>query len=432
MLVPRDSHVRNALAPMSFCNILRMYDSHQRLGKGEWQVLRAEGAPPPRTSAEICELPGAMLLMYGGEGADGMLDDCWLLHTRHAGQHALSDVDIGLISAGGYREAVARHLPGASAGSSSPLKPSSTPAADGDGDDAPSTISHQMFLKMQSSDFSAISDASAPGAAATAPLKRPDCRPRWQPLAPERHDSAAAISAAVAAVAADPEDEYALEPIITPSVPGRKTGHSLAFFPIVGVLMFGGVGSDQAPSNELWRMQVAAGSAAVGHVKFSRVTTLGSSPAPRAFHSCCSHFTNMIVAGGEDSCVLGDLHVLDTRNMTWSQPLLPAPLPPAKALRMSLVGDHLIVFGGEDRTYRPCNSTTMYHVGHSSHAAFSAASPLLSLTGDPPLPRHSHAACGHGGLAIWGGQGEHFYGDLWLAVEDAEEKKASAQRPRCT
>jgi hypothetical protein len=247
-------------------------------------------------------------------------------------------------------------------------------------------------------------------------------------MRPEPQDAVASVTAALAAVAADPEDEYSLEPIVTPCCPGRKTGHSLAFSPVAGVLMFGGVGSDQVPSNELWKIQVSTGSSVAGHVKFSRVATVGTPPAARAFHACCSHFANMIVAGGEDSCVLGDLHVLDTCSLTWSQPKLPVPMPPAKALQMSLVGDHLIVFGGEDRAYQPCNTATMFHVGHSQKAPFAVSSPLLSLTGEPPFPRHSHAGSGLGGLVVWGGQGDHFYGDLWLAVEDAEEKRASAKR----
>jgi hypothetical protein len=413
------------------CEEIHVYDSLQRPGKGEWQLLRASGGPSPRTLAQICELPGARLLIYGGEGADGMLEDCWILHTRQAGeQQSLSDTDIGLISAGGYREAVARHLPGAStvASPSKPIISGSASSADAEGEEPPSTRSHQLFLKMQSSDFSALSDASAPGSAAPAQLKRADCRPRWQPLRPEREDP---LSAVLAAAAADPEDEYSLEPIVAPSLPGRKTGHSLAFFPGTGVLMFGGVGSDQVPSNELWKIQVAVGSGAVGHVKYSRVATLGTPPAARAFHGCCSHFANMIVVGGEDSCVLGDLHVLDTCSMTWSQPKLPAPLPPAKALQLSLVGDHIIIFGGEDRTYQPSSSATMLHVGHSQKTAFAVASPLFALTGEPPFPRHSHAGCGCGGLVVWGGQGEHFYGDMWVAAENAEEKKASARDEPC-
>jgi hypothetical protein len=28
-------------------------------------------------------------------------------------------------------------------------------------------------------------------------------------------------------------------------------------------------------------------------------------------------------------------------------------------------------------------------------------------------------------LVVWGGQGQHFYGDFWVAVEDADEKKVS-------
>ncbi len=410
------------------CEEIHMYDSLQRLGKGEWRVLRASGGPAPRTLAQICELPGARLLLYGGEGADGMLEDCWILHTRDAGEQSLSDMDIGLISAGGYREAVARLLPGTSS-VSSPSKAVAAPSADGDSEDAPSTRSHQLFLKMQSSDFSAISDASAPGSAAPAQVKRPDCKPLWQPLRSQRPDP---VSAALAAVAADPEDEYCSEHITAPSLPGRKTGHSLAFFPGAGALMFGGVGSDQVPTNELWNIQVAVGSGAVGRVKFSRVAALGTPPAPRAFHGCCSHFANMIIVGGEDSCVLGDLHVLDTSSMTWSQPLLPVPLPPAKALQLSLVGDHLIIFGGEDRSYQPSNCATLYHIGHSQSTALVVSPPLLSLTGDPPLPRHSHAGCGTGGLVIWGGQGEHFYGDLWMAAENAEEKKVRARVKRVT
>jgi hypothetical protein len=341
-----------------------------------------------------------------------MLEDCWILHTRHAVEQSLSDTDIGLISAGGYREAVARHLPGATV-SSSPSKVPSASACDGDSNEAASTRSHQLFLKMQSSDFSAISDASAPAAGASVQPERPDCRPRWQSLRIDLRDS---LIAAVLAAADDPEGEYSSSLSVTelPTFPGRKTGHSLAFFPGAGVLMFGGVGSDQIPSNDLWRMQVALG-----------VATLGTPPAPRAFHGCCSHFTNMIVAGGEDSCVLGDVHVLDTVTMTWSQPVLPAPLPPAKALQLSLVGDHLIIFGGEDRTYQPCNAATIFHVGHSDKTAFTISSPLLHLTGEAPLPRHSHSGCGLGGLVVWGGQGQHFYGDFWVAVEDADEKKVS-------
>ena len=410
------------------CDEVHMYDSLQRPGKGEWKVLRVDGGPVPRTLAQVCVLPGARLLLYGGEGADGMLNDCWLLHTRQAGEQGVSDTDIGLTSAGGYREAVARHLQGAAVGSS-PSKTMAAPAADGDGEEAPSTRSQQLFLKMQSSDFSAISDASVPASAAPAQLKRPDLRPRWQQLRPDVQDP---VSAAIAAVAADPEDEYSSAPPALPSLPGCKTGHSLAFFPGAGVLMFGGFGSNQVPSNELWKVQVAAGGGVVGHAKFSRVATSGTPPAPRAFHGCCSHFMNMVIAGGEDSCVIGDLHVLDTSSMTWSQPKLPAPLPPAKALQLLLVGDHLIAFGGEDRSYQPCNTATMYHVGHSHKTALALTPPLLSLTGEAPPPRHSHAGCGLGGLIIWGGQGQHFYGDLWAAVEDSEEKKASSSDHRAS
>jgi hypothetical protein len=346
-----------------------------------------------------------------------MLEDCWILHTRQAGEQSLSDTDIGLISAGGYREAVARHLPGAST-VSSPSNPISASAssADVEGEPPLSTRSHQLFLKMQSSDFSAISDASAPGSVAPAQPKRAECRPRWQQLRPQHDDPVSEVSAAAAA---DPEDEYGLEAITAPSHPGRKSGHSLAFFPGAGVLMFGGVGSYQVPSNELWRIQVAAGSGAMGHAKFSRVATLGTAPAARAFHGCCSHFANMIVAGGEDSCVLGDVHVLDTTSMTWSQPTLPAPLPPAKALQLCLVGDHIIVFGGEDRAYQPSSCATLFHVGHSHKTAFALSSPLLALSGEPPCPRHSHAGCGLGGFVVWGGQGDHFYGDMWMAAESA-------------
>jgi hypothetical protein len=120
-----------------------------------------------------------------------MLGDCWILHTRQAGEQSLSDTDIGLISAGGYREAVARHLPGASA-VASPSKPigGSASSADADGEEPPSTRSHQLFLKMQSSDFSALSDASAPGAAArggsrcgpSAKIPCPQCSRRLRPI----------------------------------------------------------------------------------------------------------------------------------------------------------------------------------------------------------------------------------------------------------
>ncbi|CAA0826610.1 Galactose oxidase/kelch repeat superfamily protein [Striga hermonthica] len=116
---------------------------------------------------------------------------------------------------------------------------------------------------------------------------------------------------------------------------------------------------------------------------------------------------------GKDQCQTNNIHVFDTVNMLWSEPVMKGiPPVPRDSHSCTTVGDNLFVFGGTDGR-RPLNDL---HILDTSTNTWI----LPSVRGDGPEPREGHSAALIGKrLFIFGGCGksvnsEIYYDDLYI------------------
>ncbi|GER27148.1 kelch repeat protein [Striga asiatica] len=116
---------------------------------------------------------------------------------------------------------------------------------------------------------------------------------------------------------------------------------------------------------------------------------------------------------GKDQCQTNKVHVFDTVNMLWSEPIMKGiPPVPRDSHSCTTVGDNLFVFGGTDGR-RPLNDL---HILDTSTNTWI----LPSVRGDGPEPREGHSAALIGKrLFIFGGCGksvnsEIYYDDLYI------------------
>jgi hypothetical protein len=125
----------------------------------------------------------------------------------------------------------------------------------------------------------------------------------------------------------------------------------------------------------------------------------GTVPKPRAAHTACvlSDERVVIFGGNDGSELYGDLHVLDTRSWSWSQPATTGtPPPPRAGHSMSLLhGRFVVVFGGALLAAAPDGSvvnkpTNDLFVLDTGLAVWNWSQPALQ--GTPPSARAGHAA----------------------------------------
>ncbi|XP_011101963.1 RING finger protein B isoform X1 [Sesamum indicum] len=116
---------------------------------------------------------------------------------------------------------------------------------------------------------------------------------------------------------------------------------------------------------------------------------------------------------GKNQCQTNQVHVLDTVNMIWSEPVMKGTAPtPRDSHSCTTVGDNLFVFGGTDGR-RPLNDL---HILDTSSNTWI----LPSVRGNGPEPREGHSAALIGKrLFIFGGCGksvnsEIYYDDLYI------------------
>ncbi|KAI5562400.1 hypothetical protein BDE02_15G051100 [Populus trichocarpa] len=142
-------------------------------------------------------------------------------------------------------------------------------------------------------------------------------------------------------------------------------------------------------------------------------------PGKRWGHTCNSikggRFLYVFGGYGKDNCQTNQVHVFDTVNQTWSQPVLNGTPPvPRDSHTCTTVGDNLYVFGGTDGK-NPLND--LHILDTSSHTWITP-----NVRGDGPEAREGHGAALVGKrLFIYGGCGkssdnyhEVYYEDLYI------------------
>ncbi|KAG6746932.1 hypothetical protein POTOM_049308 [Populus tomentosa] len=142
-------------------------------------------------------------------------------------------------------------------------------------------------------------------------------------------------------------------------------------------------------------------------------------PGKRWGHTCNSikggRFLYVFGGYGKDNCQTNQVHVFDTVNQTWCQPVLNGTPPvPRDSHTCTTVGDNLYVFGGTDGK-NPLND--LHILDTSSHTWITP-----NVRGDGPEAREGHGAALVGKrLFIYGGCGkssdnynEVYYEDLYI------------------
>jgi hypothetical protein len=178
------------------------------------------------------------------------------------------------------------------------------------------------------------------------------------------------------------------------------------------LLLFGG-SSVATVLNDTWAINLE------GVPQWSSLSTAGTPPTSRRL--CEAIYDpvgdRMIVYGGYDGAVLGDLHQLSfaTDPPTWSPLAASGDPPPARAghgLIYDLVGRRMIVFGGWDGVppdYR-INDVWALNLGQDPDWE------ELSPEGTPPSPRSSPSAVydrDRRELLVFGGTTPDFQNDVW-------------------
>ncbi|KAG6410262.1 hypothetical protein SASPL_128315 [Salvia splendens] len=148
-----------------------------------------------------------------------------------------------------------------------------------------------------------------------------------------------------------------------------------------------------------------------------KVSGVGGGPGVRWGHTC-----NAIRGGkllyifggyGKDQCQTNQIHVLDTVELVWREPIVNGTPPTARdSHSCTTVGDNLFVFGGTDGR-RPLNDLLLLQTSSNTWV-------VPSVRGDAPEPREGHSAALIGKrLFIFGGCGKYensevYYDDLYI------------------
>jgi hypothetical protein len=205
------------------------------------------------------------------------------------------------------------------------------------------------------------------------------------------------------------------EPATTGTPPATRFGHSAVYDAVRDRLVFFGGNGDTLGTtylNEVWELSLS------GTPAWNQISPSGTPPAARMYHSAVYDAVNdrMVVFGGNaGSGALNDVWALSfAGSPAWTQ-LAPSgtPPPPLWAQSAALDGDanRLIIFGGQFAGRR-----------NNVHALTLTGSPEwteLIPTGTPPSPRQSATMVSLGGhMLVFGGDTEASSGfatnDSWL------------------
>jgi N-acetylneuraminic acid mutarotase len=84
-------------------------------------------------------------------------------------------------------------------------------------------------------------------------------------------------------------------------------------------------------------------------LRSSRISPIGTAPAPRAFQVCAYLNGSVLVAGGDNNrSTFGDTYMLDLRKLSWSKIASRRMISSRTGAAHAVVGEVLYVFGGGD------------------------------------------------------------------------------------
>ena len=172
---------------------------------------------------------------------------------------------------------------------------------------------------------------------------------------------------AQAVVQQDQGSIYWSKPKCSGTIPVGRSGHTLT---VLGdkAYMFGGCDEDMppGPSNQLYRLKLSPPDSRTS-MEWTLPRVSGEPPMARWLHSSTPLDKKRILMFGgfhSDTNRFNDIHILDTKLMTWTQPLSPMgeftprgnhiPTPGASSIvpcprgghTANLVGDNIVIFGG--------------------------------------------------------------------------------------
>ncbi|KAJ6293858.1 hypothetical protein OIU76_022011 [Salix suchowensis] len=186
--------------------------------------------------------------------------------------------------------------------------------------------------------------------------------------------------------------------------PGKRWGHTCNS--IKGgrfLYVFGGYGKDNCQTNQVHVFDT------VNHT-WSQPVLNGTPPVPRDSHTCTTVGDNLYVFGGTDGKnPLKDLHILDTSSHTWITPNVRGDGPEAREGHgAALVGKRLFIFGGCGKS-----SDNYHEVYYDDLYIFNTETFVWKqaiTTGTPPSARDSHTCSSwRDKIVVIGGEDGHDY-----------------------
>ncbi|XP_060204931.1 uncharacterized protein LOC132632846 isoform X1 [Lycium barbarum] len=165
--------------------------------------------------------------------------------------------------------------------------------------------------------------------------------------------------------------------------PGKRWGHTCNAVQGGRLLyVFGGYGKDNTHTNKVHVFDT------VNRI-WSEPVMKGTLPSPRDSHSCTTIGDNLFVFGGTNGREpLNDLHILDTSSNTWISPSLRGDRPnPREGHSAALIGKRLFIFGGCGKF----DDTEIYYDDVYVLNTETFVWKHIAPSGTPPSKRESHS-----------------------------------------
>ncbi|KAJ8553730.1 hypothetical protein K7X08_024408 [Anisodus acutangulus] len=165
--------------------------------------------------------------------------------------------------------------------------------------------------------------------------------------------------------------------------PGKRWGHTCNAVQGGRLLyVFGGYGKDNKHTNKVHVFDTV-------NRMWSEPLMKGTLPSPRDSHSCTSIGDNLFVFGGTNGREpLNDLHILDTSSNTWISPSLRGDRPnPREGHSAALIGKRLFIFGGCGKF----DDTEIYYDDVYVLNTETFVWKHIAPSGTPPSKRESHS-----------------------------------------